>query len=40
MLDPEALASPETPWQEFLRIFQKDYQALLGKAVSDIYPFH
>jgi len=29
-LDPEAMAPPETPWQEFLRIFQKDYQALLG----------
>jgi len=29
-LDPEALAPPETPWQEFLRIFQQDYQALFG----------
>ena len=29
-LDPEALPPPETPWQEFLRIFQKDYQALFG----------
>jgi len=29
-LDPEGLAPPETPWQEFLRIFQKDYQALFG----------
>ena len=29
-LDPEAMAPPETPWQEFLRIFQKDYQALFG----------
>jgi peptide/nickel transport system permease protein len=29
-LDPEAMAPPESPWQEFLRIFQKDYQALLG----------
>ena len=27
-LDPEALAPSETPWQEFLRIFHKDYQAL------------
>ncbi len=30
LLDPEALLTPETPWQEFLRIFQKDYQALFG----------
>jgi len=29
-LDPEALPPPETPWQEFLRIFKKDYQAILG----------
>jgi peptide/nickel transport system permease protein len=29
-LDSEAMAPPETPWQEFLRIFQKDYQALFG----------
>ena len=29
-LDPEAMPPPETPWQEFLRIFQKDYQALFG----------
>jgi peptide/nickel transport system permease protein len=29
-LDQEAMAPPETPWQEFLRIFQKDYQALFG----------
>ncbi len=29
-LDPEAMAAPETPWQEFLRIFKKDYQALFG----------
>lgn len=29
-LDPEELPPPETPWQEFLRIYQKDYQALLG----------
>ncbi len=29
-LDSDALAPPETPWQEFLRIFRKDYQALLG----------
>lgn len=29
-LDPEAMAPPETPWQEFLRIFKKDYQALFG----------
>ena len=29
-LDPEAMAPPETPWQEFLRIFRKDYQALFG----------
>ncbi len=29
-LDLEAMAPPETPWQEFLRIFQKDYQALFG----------
>ncbi len=30
LLDPEAMAPPETPWQEFLRIFKKDYQALFG----------
>ncbi len=30
LLDPEALLTPETPWQEFLRIFKKDYQAILG----------
>ena len=29
-LDSEPMAPPETPWQEFLRIFQKDYQALFG----------
>ena len=29
-LDPEELPPPETPWQEFLRIYKKDYQALLG----------
>ncbi len=29
-LDPEAMAPLETPWEEFLRIFQKDYQALFG----------
>ena len=29
-LDLEAMAPPETPWQEFLRIFKKDYQALFG----------
>jgi len=29
-LDTEAMAPPETPWQEFLRIYQKDYQALVG----------
>jgi len=29
-LDAEAMAPPETPWQEFLRIFRKDYQALFG----------
>ena len=29
-LDQETMAPPETPWQEFLRIFQKDYQALFG----------
>ncbi len=30
LLDPEELPLPETPWQEFLRIYKKDYQALLG----------
>jgi len=29
-LDLEAMAPQETPWQEFIRIFQKDYQALFG----------
>ncbi len=29
-LDPEAMAPPETPWQEFLRVFKKDYQAVFG----------
>ena len=29
-LDVEGLAPPETPWEEFLRIFKNDYQALLG----------
>ncbi len=29
-LDSEAMAPPETPWQEFLRIFHKDYQAIFG----------
>jgi peptide/nickel transport system permease protein len=29
-LDVEGLAPPETPWEEFLRIFTKDYQALFG----------
>ncbi len=29
-LDSEGLPPPETPWQEFLRIYRKDYQALLG----------
>ena len=29
-LDQEAMAPPETPWQEFLRIFKKDYQAIFG----------
>ncbi len=29
-VDSEAMAPPETPWQEFLRIFKKDYQALFG----------
>ncbi len=29
-LDSEAMAPPETPWQEFLRIFKKDYQAIFG----------
>ncbi|MDR4495028.1 MAG: ABC transporter permease [Nitrospirales bacterium] len=32
-LDAEGLAPPETPWEEFLRIFKKDYQALLGFLV-------
>ncbi len=30
LLDSEGLAPQETPWQEFLRIFKKDYQALFG----------
>jgi len=30
LLDPEELPPSETPWQEFLRIYLKDYQALLG----------
>ena len=30
ILDSEAMAPPETPWQEFLRIFKKDYQAFFG----------
>ncbi|MDH5296220.1 MAG: ABC transporter permease, partial [Nitrospirota bacterium] len=29
-LDAEGLAPQETPWEEFLRIFTKDYQALFG----------
>ncbi|MEJ2231929.1 MAG: hypothetical protein P8X46_12205 [Nitrospirales bacterium] len=29
-LDSEGLAPQETPWEEFLRIFTKDYQALFG----------
>lgn len=29
-LDVEGLAPQETPWEEFLRIFTKDYQALFG----------
>ena len=29
-LDAEELPPPETPWEEFLRIYQKDYQAFLG----------
>lgn len=29
-LDPEAMAPLETPWEEFLRIFKKDFQALFG----------
>lgn len=29
-LDTEGLAPQETPWEEFLRIFTKDYQALFG----------
>jgi peptide/nickel transport system permease protein len=28
--DSEGLAPQETPWEEFLRIFTKDYQALFG----------
>ena len=29
-MDSEGLEPQETPWQEFLRIFKKDYQALFG----------
>jgi hypothetical protein len=29
-LDAEGLAPQETPWEEFLRVFTKDYQALFG----------
>ncbi|WNM62427.1 ABC transporter permease [Candidatus Nitrospira neomarina] len=29
-LDTEGLPPPETPWEEFLRIFKKDYQAVFG----------
>ncbi len=29
-LDPEGLAPLETPWQEFLRVFKKDNQAVFG----------